>query len=525
MIKTKKIFLFLLLISLFSIELPAQEFLPKHFKFQLNTNNDPLPPSNSVSQMVSQDSTIWIGTSKGLAKSTNYGRSWINFKNVPEFANDGIYALAIYNDTIWTSTGYSKEKDNENIPTGSGYTYSTNGGLSWSHVGQTLDQRGDSIITNYGINDSVYILPIVVPEQNVTYDLSVSQGAVWIASWAGGLRKSTDNGTTWNRILLPLDNMNSIKPTDTLWTYAPYDSQKKYFRFDPRPNNNLKAFSVHATDSDTIWCGTAGGINKSTDGGISWQKFTHQNQDYPILGDWVIAIKEQRFQNKSRIWATNWQADLQSEKNGVSYTEDGGNIWINLLHDVKSYDFAFKDSVAYIATAEGLYRTDDGGLSFNRSGLITDAETRQVITTSSVFSVSVVNDTVFAGTSDGIVSTIDNADNNFGSVWKIYRRYEIVGSNKTSYAYPNPFSPDDQYTRIHYSTGGNDASVSIEIFDFGMNRVRTVIQNAQRSGKYEHDELWNGRDDNGRFATNGIYFYRIRIGTEDPLWGKIMVLR
>jgi photosystem II stability/assembly factor-like uncharacterized protein len=534
LIKTYKIILPILLASLSFIDGQAQENLPNHFKFKQSTGTNPLPPSNSVSQMVTQDSIIWIGTSKGLAKSTNYGRSWINFKDIPEFANDGIYALDIHNDTIWTSTGYSKEKDKENIPTGSGYTYSTNGGLSWNYVGQTLDQRGDSIITNYGINDSVYILPIVVPEQNVTYDISLSPGIVWIASWASGLRKSTDNGSSWIRTLLPLDNMNSIKPTDTLWTYAADDTlrqRKLYFRFDPRgipqiiSNNNLKVFSVLAIDNDTIWCGTAGGINKSTDGGISWQKFTHQNQERPILGDWVIAIKEQRFQSKTRIWTTNWLADLQSEKNGVSYTEDGGHTWINLLHGVKSYDFAFKDSIAYIATAEGLYRTDDGGLSFNRSNLITDPETRQVITTSSVFSVSVINDTVFAGTSDGIVSTIDNADNNFGSVWKIYRRYEMVGSNKTSYAYPNPFSPDDQYTRIHYSTGGNDASVSIEIFDFGMNRVRTVIQNALRSGKYEHDELWNGRDDVGRYATNGVYFYRIRIANEDPLWGKIMVLR
>ncbi|MFH1781220.1 MAG: hypothetical protein ABH835_01235, partial [Patescibacteria group bacterium] len=304
--------------------------------------------------MTIQDSTIWIGTSKGLAKSTNYGRSWINFQNVPEFANLGIYALSILNDTIWTSTGYSKAKDNEKIATGSGYTYSTNAGISWNHIEQTLDQRGDSIITNYGINDSVYMLPIVVPEQNVTYDISLSTGIVWIASWASGLRKSTDNGTTWKRTLLPLDNMNSIKPTDTLWTYAANDTlrqRKLYFRFDPRgnqyiANNNLKAFSVLAIDSDTIWCGTAGGINKSTDGGISWQRFTHQNQDHPILGDWVIAIKEQRLQNKTRIWTTNWQADQQSEKYGVSYTENGGHTWTNLLHSVKAYDFSFKDSIA-----------------------------------------------------------------------------------------------------------------------------------------------------------------------------------
>jgi hypothetical protein len=515
--------LFLALISV--IRLNAQNTLPKYFHFSQTSDETPLPPSNSVSQMAIQESIIWIGTSKGLSKSTNFAKSWINYNKVPQFANEGIYALDIFNNTIWTSTGFSKDKDNEKIPTGSGYTYSTDSGQNWNHVGQSLDQRGDSIITNYGINDSVYMLPVVVPEQNVTYDLSIFQNAVWIASWAGGLRKSTDNGNTWNRILLPLDNMNSIKPTDTLWTYAPSNSKKYYFRFDPRPNNNLKAFSVLATDNDTIWCGTAGGINKSTDGGTSWQKFTHQNQDYPILGDWVISIKAQRLQNKTRIWTTNWQADQPTEQNGVSYTEDGGQTWINLLHGVKSYDFAFKDSIAYIATEAGLYRTDDGGISFNRSNFISDPEIRQVITSNSIFSVAVIKDTIFAGTSDGMVSTIDNANNNFGSKWKIYRRYELVGSSKTSYAYPNPFSPDDEYTRIHYSSSGNDASVSIDIFDFGMNRVRTVIQSAQRSGKYEHDELWDGKNDDGHYATNGVYFYRIRIGTEDPIWGKIMVLR
>jgi hypothetical protein len=524
--KSIKISSILVLAFIFVISLNAQNTLPKHFHFSQTSDETPLPPSNSVSQMAVQESIIWIGTSKGLSKSTNFAKSWINYNKIPEFANEGIYALDIFNNTIWTSTGFSKDKDNEKIPTGSGYTYSTDSGQNWNHVVQSLDHRSDSIITNYGINDSVYMLPVVVPEQNVTYDLSIYQNTVWIASWAGGLRKSTDDGTTWNRILLPLDNMNSIKPSDTLWTYALSGSNKQYFRFDPRPNNNLKAFSVLATDNDTIWCGTAGGINKSTDGGTSWQKFTHQNQDSPILGDWVISIKAQRLQNKTRIWTTNWQADQPTEQNGVSYTEDGGQTWINLLHGVKSYDFAFKDSIAYIATETGLYRTDDGGISFIRTGSIVDPLNGQCITCAGVYAVATITDTVWFATPDGLVSTIDNMSSPFGYSYRIYRTFQPVGSSSQTYAYPNPFSPNFcPQTRIHYSTAGNDALVSIDIFDFGMNRVRTVIQSAQRSGKYEHDELWDGKNDDGHFATNGVYFYRIRIGTEDPIWGKIMVLR
>ncbi|MBI4548605.1 MAG: hypothetical protein HY707_11525 [Ignavibacteriae bacterium] len=494
-----------------------------------------MPPSNSVSHIRIEDSTIWIGTSKGLAKSTNGARTWVSYRREPAFANEGIFSVATNKETIWTSTGFEKELDEGSVQTGSGYAFSTNNGLSWQHVDQTLDQRGDSIIS-YGINDSIWILPVVVPEQNVTFDISLSPGAIWIASWASGLRKSTNNGLTWERILLPPDNRNSLKPTDTLWSYAPNDTlrQRRIFqRFDPRRNNNFLAFAVHAIDNDTIWCGTAGGVNKSTDGGVSWARFTRRNQAAPILSNWVIAIKEQLFQDKQRIWTTNWKTNLQEETGeeyGVSYTEDGGRTWKNLLHGIKAYDFAFKDSIAYIATDQGLYRTDDGGLSFSRNGTIINPTTRQMITTSAFFSVDVLGDTVWGGTGDGLVSTLDNASNQFGLAWIIHRTYQPVGTTNETYAYPNPFSPFFEPVRIHYSTQSSAGSssgrtVSLEIFDFGMNRVRTLINNAQRSGNMEFDEIWDGRRDNGDQVANGVYFYRISIDEDEPRFGKILVLQ
>jgi hypothetical protein len=32
-------------------------------------------------------------------------------------------------------------------------------------------------------------------------------------------------------------------------------------------------------------------------------------------------------------------------------------------------------------------------------------------------------------------------------------------------------------------------------------------------------------NDNRSLVTNGVYFYRVEIGDQSPLWGKIMVLR
>ncbi len=496
----------------------------------------PRIPSNSISHIsVGDDGTLWIGTGKGLAKRGASGAEWESYRSDPAFANDGIFAVTSAGDTIWCSTGFEKDLDEGSVQTGSGYAYSTDNGMTWNHRDQVLDARGDSIIS-YGINDSIRLLPIVVREQNVTFDASLQNSTVWIASWASGLRKSTDLGATWERILLPPDNRNTISPGDTLWAYAPGDSLKLFRifeRFDPRRNNNFLAFSVLAVDDTTIWCGTAGGINKSTDGGVSWTKYTATNQASPILGNWVIAIRRQVFQGPdsliSRIWTTNWQAEGRDEQFGVSYTEDGGRSWTNLLHGVRAYDFGFRDSIAYISTNQGIFRTSDGGRTIVQTDEIVDEGGMVRVTSSSFFASGVIGDTVYVGTADGLAWTIDNDLSPFGSVWHVSRAFQSVGTSGATYAYPNPFSPLSEPIRIHYGidagSPGATVGVRVEIFDFGMNRVRTLINGALRASGAEYDELWDGNNDAGGLVSNGVYFYRIDLGSDEPLFGKIVVMQ
>jgi len=467
-------------------------------------------PSNSISHLAVQGSTLWAGTGVGLARSDDGGRSWVSYAANDQFARPSIFSLAVKADTVWASTGYSKDVSGSSVQTGSGSTYSVDNGTTWHGVPQPLDPLGDSVVI-YGAN-RVHFLPIVVPEQNVTFSSSISGNAVWIASWSSGLRKSTDLGTTWQRIVLPSHDLSSVAPTDTV-----------SYTMDPRNDNNFLAFAVATVGDDTVWAGTAGGVNLSTDGGQSWAHFSATNESAHIGSDWVISIAVQPIGPHGRVWTTNWPAEGANQVYAVSYSDDNGLSWSNQLVGEKAYGFAFKDSIVYVATGDGIYRTSNGGSTWLKSGSIVDPVSGNQLTSTTFYSVAVIGDTVYGASDDGLARTIDNATHPFGASWQVLRSFVPSQSPSKVYAYPNPFAPVLQSVRIHYTTGSAPGSVSIEVFDFGMNRVRTVVKDVTRSG--ENDEIWDGKDEWARTVVNGVYFYRVTINGGTPAWGKILVLQ
>jgi hypothetical protein len=499
--------------------------IPKAFNSNTGWNSS-LPRSNTITDIVVRQDTVWLGTESGLSLTVNNGISWTNFSNTSTFDNKGISAIAINSDLIWVAIGYSTTKNGESFQTGSGLHYSTDRGLTWSYIPQPVDSGTvDTLL--YGKN-KIRALDITVTPQNITFDIALTKNTVWIASWAGMLRKSTDLGNTWTRIILPPDNLDSIKPTDSL-NYA-FDLSNSAGLLGLAANNNHLLFSVYATDDSTIWAGTAGGINKSTDGGISWRKFSHQNQAQSISGNFVVALKEQRWNNRRIMWAATVNANDPDETKGVSYSEDGGETWKTTLLGEWAHNIAVNDAgnVVYIATDNGLFRSSDFGESWIKSGTIYDPTNLQRFVLSECDCAGVKGDTIWFGGPEGIAYTIDSPSQQFGSAWHIFRTAEQVGNKKFTYAFPNPFAPNNEPVRLHYSVSANPAGtqdVSIRIFDYAMLPVRTLIQKTPRLNGKEYDEIWNGRNDNGSIVANGVYFYRVEIGNQAPVWGKILVLR
>lgn len=506
-------------VLLFCVQLSAQ--VVSSFRLQ-DIVSSPLPKSNSINDIVVTRDSIWVGMGRGLSLTTDKGKSWRHFSNTLTFDEKGSSALAVRENEIWVATAYTTTLDNASIPTGHGLHYTTDRGLTWQFISQPVDTGKVDTLT-YGIN-KIPALAITVPQQNVTFDIALTKNTVWITSWAGMLRKSTNHGTSWQRVILPPDNLNRISPTDTLKFQL--SNVRKVFNGDTLTENlNHLVFAVYASNDSTIWVGTAGGINKSTDGGVSWRKFTHQNQPKPISGNYIGGIREQRWKSKRMIWAITNTAFDPDEKRGVSFSDDGGESWGTITFGDFMRDVAFKDSIVYIASDGGLYRTNDFGKTIIHAGTIYDPTTLQRFTENKINAVAVQGDTVWIGGSEGIAYTIDTPAEPFGKTWRIFRTYQPVENASKTYSYPLPFSPDDETVRIHYSTQGKTASVTIRIFDFAMQPVRTLIQNAQRGGSYEHDELWNGTDNANRRVANGVYFYRVEIEGNEPLWGKIFVLQ
>ncbi|MCX6143012.1 MAG: hypothetical protein NTZ35_07310 [Ignavibacteriales bacterium] len=482
-------------------------------------NRSLLLGSNSASSLLLSGDTLWIGSGRGLSFTADGGTTWTNLANTATFDDKAISGLTIQGDEIWAATVYSKTIDNTSYLTGGGLHFSTNHGKSWNFVAQPTDTgKVDTLV--YGHN-KIPSLAITVTELNVTFDIALTSSSAWIASWYGMLRKSTDHGKTWVRVVLPPDDLNSISPSDTL-SFNMSNSQGK---LNLGENRNHFVFAVHASSDSLLWVGTAGGVNKSTDGGVSWRKFNHRNQQQAICGDYIAAIREQRLSNRTIIWALCNTGDQSDERRGISYTDNGGDTWKTILFSEFVRDVAFKDSILYIATDGGLYRTMDMGKTFIRAGTVYDPINGQRLTENKVYTVQVKGDTVWAGGSDGVAYTIDSNPESFGARWRIFRTYEPLQNSASTYSYPLPFSPSNEVVRLHYSTQGRTAAVTIRIFDFTMHPVKTLLRNAVRSGSSEHDEIWNGNDDSNRRVANGVYFYRVEIEGSEPIWGKILVLQ
>ena len=458
-----------------------------------------------------------------------------------------IFSMDVEGDVIWTGLGFV-DRDSDGEPqTAAGFAFSTDGGDTWTYRFPQLDSQDDDTVV-YGIS-TLTALPVIVPQQSAPFDIDYDPltGDVWVAGFASGVRRSNDMGATWDRIVLPPDTLDSIDP-QTL-----YD-----FDFAPtrggQQQNGFLGFSVLVDEAGTVWAGTAAGVSRSDTSDIdpisgdrAWRRFAKDGTDRSIAGNFVVSIEEQPIGDpafpvgspenpRNPVWIIGWPADDPSEEINLTVwlgdDENGDPIFEpKLLTSSRLFDTTFNGSSVYVAGRDGLYISDDGGITWRTVTTFRDPQGNviPVDRNSGVFSVAVINPgtpeaELWAGHGDGLMKSTDG-----GATWTAFR--VNVPTNPATpteavpivdaYAYPNPFTPGvDGYCRIRLDLTA-DGTANLRIFDFGMQLVRE-IEAPVRAGANEI--LWDGLTDSGTRIANGTYFYVVDVAGRKAT-GKILVLR
>ena len=177
----------------------------------------------------------------------------------------------------------------------------------------------------------------------------VNTNTLYVGAPAGGIWKSTDNGSTWT----PLG--------------------------DELPRIGVSSIAIDPTDTDVIYIATGDayggdtpsvGLWKSTDGGQTWTEVTTLNVNST---------------NQVKLDPTDNNTIWVAANNGMYKSTDGGTTWNNTRFG-NFEDFAFKPNDAntlYAVTNSRLYRTTDGGANWTQitDGLPSTSGRMQVETT------------------------------------------------------------------------------------------------------------------------------------------------
>ncbi len=278
------------------------------------------------------------------------------------------------------------------------------------------------------------------------------------------------------------------------------------------------------TYKKAIWAGSAAGIYKFLYNQSSqFDTVLGFSQDsLGLTGDFVVSLAIQQYGGRKIIWAGT--QPTYSGEYGISYTTDDGDTWNTTLLGDRVWNFAFDDSVIWVATSAGIKRSDDWGKTwtvFDSINGITVFESINGIYTTEFSSVAMIGNQIWAGSADGLAWSADK-----GNTWNTVRTAVPIGTkgSETAYAYPSPFSPIVEPTRIRYRPI-RDGQVTVKVYDFAMNLVKTLEDKQQRLGGSEGEAVWDGKNGKGEIVANGVYFFKVEAPGGQTEWGKVVVLK
>jgi photosystem II stability/assembly factor-like uncharacterized protein len=202
---------------------------------------------DAVSGVPGRPNEFYFGhVNGGVWKTIDAGRVWEPVFDSQPVASIGALAVApSAPDVVYVGSGESTLRDS--VGYGDGMYKSTDAGATWTRIGLEKTEHIGKIAVHPKNPDVVFVAAI---------------GPLYAASPERGVFRSTDGGTTWEKVLYKGDNIGAIEvvidPTNPQVIYAGLWNTRRPPWFVYAPTN-----------------GPGGGIYKSTDGGTTWKQLTN----------------------------------------------------------------------------------------------------------------------------------------------------------------------------------------------------------------------------------------------------------
>ncbi len=287
--------------------------------------------------------TFYFGSvNGGVWKTTNGGTSWRNLTDgVSNISSVGAIAVAPSDDNV-IYVGGGEADLREDWTYGDGMYRSTDAGHTWAHL---------------GLDDARHIARIVIDPRDPDRVLVAAMGHASGPNAMRGVYRTTDGGTTWQRVLFVDDSTGAID-----------------IAMDPSNSRIMYAALWHM--QRTPWGFTAGaghsGLWKTTDGGDTWTELTF-NPGIPRnpLGRIGISVSPA---NPQRVYA-NIECPPEDSTGGIFRSDDAGATWHRTNGDqtwmVRPWYYNVvtadpSDANTVYAMNLSTWRSTDGGRTFAR---------------------------------------------------------------------------------------------------------------------------------------------------------------
>ncbi len=281
----------------------------------------------------------YIGTAGGgVWKSVNGGATWSDVFAKEPVASIGAIAIDPRNaKVVWVGTGESNPRND--VIRGDGIYKSVDGGKTWKNV---------------GLRESGHISAIAVDPTDSNHVVVAVLGDVFRNSLHRGVYVTFDGGRTWKKTL-----------------YLAPDSGASDLAMDPRNPRILYVGMWEFRRRPWTFSsgGPHGGLYKSIDGGVHWQRVTGNGFPTGLTGRIGLAIAPS---NPNRIYAL-----IQSREGVLWRSDDAGAHWTRLfsgtLIDQRPFYFSHlavdpKNENRVYTLSMNLALSSDGGKHFRRFG-------------------------------------------------------------------------------------------------------------------------------------------------------------